>query len=44
MGLRLLEVCQQVNVYGPERTEGMRAEIRHAMELGIDVVPDQKNH
>lgn len=42
MGLRLLEVCQQVNVYGPERTEGMRAEIRHAMDLGIDVIPDQK--
>lgn len=42
MGLRLVESCQQVNVYGPEWTEGMWAEIRHAMDLGIDVMTDQK--
>ena len=35
MGLRLVEACQQVNVYGPARTEGMRVEIRHANGLGI---------
>ena len=42
MGLRLVESCQQVNVYGPEWTEGMWAEIRHAMDLGIEVKTDQK--
>ena len=42
MGLRLVESCQQVNVYGPEWTEGMWAEIRHAMDLGIQVKTDQK--
>ena len=42
MGLRLVESCQQVNVYGPEWTEGMWAEIRHAMNLGIEVKTDQK--
>lgn len=42
MGLRLVESCQQVNVYGPEWTEGMWAEIRHAMDLGIEVMTDQK--
>ena len=41
MGLRLVESCQQVNVYGPEWTEGMWAEIRHAMDLGIQVKTDQ---
>ena len=34
--------CQQVNVYGPTWTEGMRAEIRHAEKLGIPVMTDQK--
>ena len=42
MGLRLVESCQQVNVYGPEWTDGMWAEIRHAMDLGIQVKTDQK--
>ena len=42
MGLRLVESCQQVNVYGLEWTEGMWAEIRHAMDLGIQVKTDQK--
>lgn len=42
MGLRLVESCQQVNIYGPEWTEGMWAEIRHAMDLGIEVKTDQQ--
>ena len=42
MGLRLVESCQQVNVYGPEWTDGMWAEIHHAMKLGIPVMTDQK--
>lgn len=41
MGLRLLEVCQQVNVYGSTWTEGMWAEIQHANKLGILVRIDQ---
>ena len=42
MGLRLVESCQQVNVYGSEWTDGMLAEINHAMKLGIEVRTDQK--
>ena len=42
MGLRLVESCQEVHVYGPEWTEGMWAEIRHAMNLGIEVKTDQQ--
>lgn len=42
MGLRLVEACQQVNVYGPTRTKGMRAEIRLAEKLGIPIKADQK--
>ena len=42
MGLRLVESCQEVHVYGPEWTEGMWAEIRHAMDLGIQVKTDQQ--
>lgn len=42
MGLRLVEVCQQVNVYGTEWTEGMWEEIRHATDLGIHVKTDRK--
>jgi len=42
MGLRLVESCQEVHVYGPEWTEGMWAEIRHAMDLGIQVKTDQE--
>lgn len=41
MGLRLVEHCQQVNVYGPVRTPGMLAEIRRAEELRIPVKADQ---
>jgi hypothetical protein len=37
-----VESCQEVHVYGPEWTEGMWAEIRHAMDLGIQVKTDQK--
>ena len=42
MGLRLVESCQQVNVYGSEWTDGMWAEINHAMENGVPVMTDQK--
>ena len=42
MGLRLVGSCQEVHVYGPEWTEEMWAEIRHAMDLGIQVKTDQK--
>ena len=42
MGLRLIESCQEVHVYGAEWTEGMWAEIRHAMDLGIQVKTDQQ--
>ena len=42
MGLRLLEVCQQVNVYGRECTDGMWAEIQQATRLGIEVEPDRE--
>lgn len=41
MGLRLVEKCQQVNVYGPV-TEGMWAEIHRANKLDIPVVTDLK--
>lgn len=41
-GLRLVESCQQVNVYGPVWTDGMWAEINHANKLGIPVMTDQK--
>ena len=37
MGLRLVALCQQVNVYGGKRTSGMQAEIDFARELGIPV-------
>ena len=42
MGLRLVESCQQVNVYGPTWTDGMWAEIRHAERMGIPIMTDQK--
>ena len=42
MGLRLVELCQQVNVYGPVLTPGMRAETQRAQDLGIPVIFDQK--
>lgn len=41
MGLRLLESCQQMNVYGPVWTDGMWQEIYKAGELGIPVMTDQ---
>lgn len=42
MGLRLVESCQQVNVYGLKWTQGMQAEIDYAMDMGIPVKTDQK--
>ena len=42
MRLRLLESCQQMNVYGPVWTDGMWQEIYKAGELGIPVMTDQK--
>lgn len=42
MGLRLVEMCQQVNVYGPVFTEGMLEEIHRANKLDIPVVIDSK--
>lgn len=42
MGLRLVESCQQVNVYGKALSEGMWAEINHAVLLGIPVKSDLK--
>ena len=42
MGLRLVESCQQVNVYGSEWTDGMWAEINHASKLGIEMRTDQQ--
>lgn len=37
MGLRLVALCQQVNVYGGECTAGMQEEISLARNLGIPV-------
>lgn len=42
MGLRLVESCQQVNVYGSKWTQGMQAEIDYAMDLGIPVKTDRE--
>lgn len=42
MGLRLVESCQQVDVYGPERTDGMLAEIERAGKLGIPIRTDEQ--
>ena len=42
MGLRLVELCQQVNVYGPVLTLEMQAETQRAHDLGIPVIFDQK--
>ena len=38
MGLRLVESCQRLHVYGSTITEGMQAEIQHAQEQDISVV------
>ena len=37
MGLRLVESCQRIHVYGSRITEGMQAEIQHAQEQGIPI-------
>lgn len=42
MSLRLVELCQQVNVYGPVLTPEMQAETQRAHDLGIPVMYDQK--
>ena len=42
MGLRLVESCQEVRVCSSTVTEGMWAEINHAMQLGIPVISEQK--
>ena len=42
MGLRLVESCQQVNVYGTTLSEEMWAEINHAILLDIPVKSDLK--
>ena len=42
MGLRLIESCQQIAVFGSEWTEGMWTEINHAMKHNIPVMTDQK--
>jgi len=40
-GLQLMELCQQVNIYGREWTAEMWAEIRHAMDLDISIISDE---
>ena len=42
MSLRLLESCQQLNVYGPIWTDDMWKHIHRAGDLGIPVMTDQK--
>lgn len=42
MGLQLIGLCSRVNVYGPEWTDGMWAEIHRAEKLGVPVYTDQK--
>lgn len=42
MSLRLLESCQQLNVYGPIWTDDMWKHIYRAGDLGIPVMTDQK--
>lgn len=41
MGLQLIGLCSRVNVYGPEWTEGMWAEIHRAEKMGVPVYTDQ---
>lgn len=41
MCLALLERCDEMNVYGPEWTEGMWAEIHHAESKNIPIYTDQ---
>ncbi len=42
LGLKLVESCQQLNVYGTEWTDGMWAEIHHAERHGIPIYTDQQ--
>lgn len=42
MGLKLLESCQEIRVYGSERTDGMWAEIQQAIDLEIPIKMEQK--
>jgi len=42
MCLKLMERCDEVRVYGPEWTEGMHKEIRHADRMKIPMYTDQK--
>ena len=42
MGLQLIGLCSRVNVYGPDWTDGMWAEIHRAEKLGVPVYTDQK--
>ena len=42
MCLRLIESCQQINVYGSEWTDGMWTEIHHASKHGIEMRTDQQ--
>lgn len=42
MAMRLLESCQQLNVYGPIWTDDMWKHIYRAGDLGIPVMTDQK--
>lgn len=46
MGLRLVSLCQQLNVYGDECTAGMQEEINFAASLGIPVkhIQEAGNH
>ena len=37
IGMELLEMCDEVRVYGDRISEGMQAEISRAKELGIPV-------
>lgn len=41
MGLQLIGLCSRVNVYGPEWTDGMWAEIHRAEKMGVPVYTDQ---
>ncbi|WP_409967239.1 DUF4406 domain-containing protein [Bengtsoniella intestinalis] len=41
LGLKLVESCQAIHVYGTEWTDGMWAEIHHAEKRGIPIYTDQ---
>lgn len=44
MGLKLLEKCTQINVYGKVLTVGMIEEIRHAKRHGIPIFDKQEKY